>query len=520
MQKRNIMDFIQSQQRNQIEFFSLEDNIDKQNPVRFIDAFVERMELDKLGFEVNTIKTEGRPGFNSKVFLKLYFYGYLNGIRSSRRLEKECERNIEFQWLMGKLVPNYHSIADFRKDNAKALKNTFKLFVSFLQDAELVEGTTVANDGTKVRAHNSKKNNYSEKKLDRHLKYIEEKTNEYLAQLETNDRQEEIIKVSNVAEKLERLKRHKIKYETLKEELKNSGDTQISTTDKDSRALLVQGQVVEVSYNVQTAVDAKHNLPIAVKTINRNDKNALSEMALEAKQNLGVQELTLLADKGYFNGREIDKCEKNDITTIVATPEMVNSNDKGTTPDYLSSKFIYNKEEDTYTCPQGKTLKTKGTWHRKKKKEHNIYQFKKYRTPECATCPVKHLCTGKARGGRDIERTEFADAVDANNKRYKENQALYRKRQEINEHIFGTIKRQWGYNHTNLTGMEKVNGEMNLIMTVYNMKRALNILGFDGMMEKLKNWKPDYTKATWLFTKVVQLNAIYGIKNNEIKMAA
>jgi transposase len=515
------MNYIQPANRQQLSFGSLDDAVEKDNPVRIIEAFVEQLDLKQLDYNFNTIKTEGRPPYQPTVFLKLYLYGYLNGIRSSRRLEKECKRNIELQWLLGQLAPNYHSIADFRKVNGKALRNTFKLFVSFLKEAELIGGNTVAIDGTKVRAHNSKKNNYNPKKLDRHLAYIEEKTNEYLKQLEDNDAEESNINISEVQKKLAQLKATKINYELLQEKLEQCGEPQISTTDADARALLVQGQVVEVSYNMQAAVDDKHKLIVATHTINRNDRNAMSAIAIEAKENLEAETITALLDKGYHNGREIHTCKDKNITTICAQQEIVNSNEKGTTPDYLVTKFVYNETEDTYTCPQGKTLSTKGTWHHKQRTERSTgYQFKKYRTPDCKTCPVKHLCTGKAKGGREIERSEFAKAVEENAQRYKANKALYRTRQEINEHIFGTIKRKWGYNYTDLNGLEKVNGEHSLICLVYNIKRTINILGFDKLMEKLKNWKPDYKGILLRIQKLLRLEPFYAFQNYQLIIAA
>ncbi|MFC6269900.1 transposase, partial [Frigoriflavimonas asaccharolytica] len=241
----------------QMVFTNLEDPISQDNPVRFVDAFVESMDLKALGFEVQTLKTEGRPSFNTKVFLKIYLYGYLNGVRSSRKLEKECVRNIELQWLLTAITPNYHSISDFRKNNPSGLKKLFKVFVSFLKDADLIAGETIAIDGTKSRAHNSKKANYNQKKLDRHLAYIEEKTQEYLDQLAENDQHENSVTINKIQEKIERLKKNKLHYELLEQKLEASGEPQISITDEDSRALLVQGQVVEVSYNIQAAVDDK-----------------------------------------------------------------------------------------------------------------------------------------------------------------------------------------------------------------------------------------------------------------------
>ena len=499
------MQHIQGISRHQLQMSSLEDKITADNPVRFIDAFVNHIDPVKIGFQPKILKTEGRPNFRLEVFLKLYLYGYLNGVRSSRRLEKECFRNIEVQWLLEAIYPNYHSIADFRKDNPKALKQLFKLFVSFLKDAELIAGDTIAIDGTKSRAHNSKKANYNQKKIDKHKEYIQAKSQEYLDQLDQNDIQENPVAIKNIQQKIERLKQNKIKYELLEEELKNSREPQISTTDADARTLLVQGQVVEVSYNIQAAVDSKHNLVVATHTINRNDKNALTAIALEVKENLALETFTVLVDKGYHNGRELHTCKQNNITTIVAVPEQGKSNENGTQPEYLVSKFIYNKENNSYTCPEGKTLTTTGRWHKKTgRTEDSGYNFQKYRTPACKTCLVKDLCTSR-KGGRELDRSQYADAVEENHHRYKDNPQLYRKRQEINEHIFGTIKRKWGYNYTDLAGLEKVNGEHSLIMLVYNIKRSINILGVPDLIAKLQAWNTPYKRKGLFFTKTTNL---------------
>ena len=516
------MQHIQGISRNQLQVSSLEDTISAENPVRFIDAFVGSIDLEKLGFTPRVLKSEGRPSFDTGVFLKIYLYGYINGIRSSRRLEKECLRNLEMQWLLEAICPNYHSIADFRKDNPKALKQLFKLFVSFLKDADLISGKTIAIDGTKSRAHNSKKANFNQKKIDKHLAYIEAKTQEYLTALDQNDTHENSTTVTNIQQKIERLKQNKINYELLEEKLKASGEPQISTTDGDARALLVQGQVVEVSYNLQAAVDDKHNLVVATHTINRNDKNALSAIAIEAKENLEVETFTVLVDKGYHNGRELDTCKTSNITTIVAHPDQGKSNENGTQPEYFVSKFVYNKAQNTYTCPQGQTLTTTGRWHKKTgRTDQSGYQFQKYRTPACKTCLVKDLCTSR-KGGREIDRSQYADAVEENLKRYQANPQLYRKRQEINEHIFGTIKRKWGYNYTDLIGLEKVNGEHSLIMLVYNIKRSINILGVPDLLAKLKTWNSPY-KRKFLFClkttclKLFLTQIIFGTNQNTPK---
>jgi transposase len=516
------MQHIQGISRNQLQMSSLEDTIAADNPVRFIDAFVSSIDLVKLGFTPRVLKSEGRPSFDTQVFLKIYLYGYSNGIRSSRRLEKECHRNLEMQWLLEAIRPNYHSIADFRKDNPKAIKQLFKLFVSFLKNADLIAGQTIAIDGTKSRAHNGKKSNFNQKKIDKHLAYIEEKTQQYLDQLAQNDDHENSTVITNIQAKIDRLKTNKINYELLEEKLKASGEPQISTTDADARALLVQGQVVEVSYNIQAAVDDKHNLVVATHTINRNDKNALSAIAIEAKENLNLETFTALVDKGYHNGREIDTCKNNNITTIVAHPDQGRSNQNGTQPEYFVSKFTYNKEANNYTCPQGQTLTTTGSWHKKTgRTEESGYQFQKYRTPACKACPVKDQCTSR-KGGREIDRSQYADAVEENHQRYKDNPQLYRKRQEINEHIFGTIKRKWGYNYTNLIGLEKVNGEHSLIMLVYNIKRSINILGVPDLLEKLKTWKSPYKRKLLFLFKTTYLKLfltpiIFSINQNRLK---
>jgi transposase len=499
---------------------SLEDTIAADNPVRFIDAFVNSIDLVTIGFTLRVLKTEGRPSFDTKVFLKIYLYGYLNGIRSSRRLEKETLRNLEMQWLVEAICPNYHSIADFRKDNPKALKQLFKLFVSFLKDAELIAGEIIAIDGTKSRAHNGKKSNFNQKKIDKHIAYIEAKVEEYLDELEKNDVKDTSVKVTNIQQKIERLKQNKIKYELLEEKLKASGEPQVSTTDSDARALLVQGQVVEVSYNIQAAVDDKHNLVVATHTINRNDKNALSAIAIEAKENLALETFTALVDKGYHNGRELDTCKNHNITTIVAHPDQGKSNENGTQPEYLVSKFSYNKENNTYTCPQGQTLTTTGRWHKKTgRTEESGYMYQKYRTPACKTCPVKDQCTSR-KAGREIDRSQYAEAVEQNQKRYQENPQLYRKRQEINEHIFGTIKRKWGYNYTDLIGLEKVNGEHSLIMLVYNIKRSINILGVPDLIAKLKSWNSPYKRKVSFLIKTEYIKLQLAIFFGQLKLEA
>jgi hypothetical protein len=436
--------------------------------------------------------------------LKLYLYGYMNRLRSSRRLELECKRNIEVKWLLGNLIPNYHSIADFRKDYGKQFKAVFKLFVLFLKDNELLGRKTVGIDGSKYRAVNSKKNNYNQKKIDRHLAYIESKADDYLSELdrldeEENQTKEKLIRKQDIHKKLKQLKERKINYEAIQKEIEKSDDGQVSTTDTESRALIINKNIVEVSYNVQTAVDAQHNLLIDYEATNKNDSKALAKEAVSAKEILGADELTVLADKGYHNGQQLAKCEEENIITIVANREQPTV--KHLEKEYLVENFTYNNEEDTYTCPQGNIMKSNGHWYNKShahkdRKTWTDYKVKHYKTPHCKDCPVLNQCTKNTRGrGRVIERGEYQDTVDRNNHRVKTQRELYNRRQTICEHPFGTIKRAWGYNYTLLKGLKKVDGEFGIIYTCYNLRRTINILGVKPLLEKLKTWKPDYKKV-------------------------
>jgi transposase len=514
------MNFIQGTSRLQIQMLCLNDFIDLNNPVRFIDALVDKIELTKIGIvQKQTEKQQkanknigGAPSFDSKALLKLYLYGYLNKIRSSRKLEQECLRNIELKWLMCETAPNYHTIADFRKNNPNALKTLFKLYIQFLCDNDLIGKNTIGLDGTKIRAVNSKKNNYNQKKIDKYQSFIEEKTNAYLKQLDELDKEENKrddldIKKEKITEGLEKLKVRKLKYDTLQEQLNATTDKQISTTDADSRSILITKSIVEVAYNVQNIVDDKHNLIVHTQATNTNDGKALHNAAVQAKENLNLKkedDINLLADKGYHTGAELQKCQDENIVTYVAFKEQPSV--KHIDTEFLSENFEYIKQTDSYTCPQGANLTTLGTWHNKKGEANETsYRFKTYRTDACKTCHIKSQCTKLPK--RIIHRSEYQDAVDLNNNNIKQNREYYRKRQAICEHPFGTIKRQWGFSYTLVKGLKKVDGEMNLIMLCYNIKRSITIIGIDKIENALKNWTPNYEKALCLLkTKLIKLN--------------
>jgi transposase len=503
---KKVMEYIKGINRQQSYFATLEDQVAADNGVRLIDAFIDKLDLGKMGFKNTVHKSEGRPPYAPQILLKLYLYGYLNKIRSSRKLERECMRNIELQWLLQNLTPNYHTIADFRKQHASALQNLFKLYVHFLSDAGLLGKTTIAVDGSKFKAVNSKKNNYNQKKIDKHQQFIKDKADKYLQELDELDKQEAhtedfTLKKEKIAEGLKKLKERSIKYDTLQEQLDNTDDKQISTTDADSRSILIVKSIVEIAYNTQNAVDDKHNLIVHTQATNSNDGKALHQAATQAKENLQLKKgetIMLLADKGYHTGAELQQCQSQNMITHVAYKEQPSV--KHIATEFLSENFEYDKTTDSYTCPAGATLTSLGTWHNKKGEAHETsYRFKTYRTDACKTCTLKHQCTKLPK--RIIHRSEYQDAVDINDNNIKQNPQYYKRRQAIVEHPFGTIKRHWGFTHTLMKGLEKVNGEMNLIMFCYNFMRTKNILGFAKMLQAIQNWQPDYSKIVWALKK-------------------
>jgi len=479
------------------------------NVVGLIDMFVEQLNLTELGFTKTQIKKEGCPPYHAKDLLKLYYYGYINRIRSSRKLAAECTRNVEVWWLIHQLTPAYHTIANFRKDNAAAFKKVFGLFVSFLKGEDMLAAEVIAVDGTKIRAQNSKRRNFNETGIAKHIQYIDNKTQEYIKQLDEcdalEDKEESALKKQVVAEKIKTLAQRKDKYEQLDKALANSGDKQVSLTDAESRSMRIKDDLTTVCYNVQTAADSKYSLIVEFDTINEGDQGQLSVMGIKTKEALEAEEIILLADKGYHAGKQLQACEDKNITTIVAYPDR-SGRAKQIDPMYQADKFSYDATKDCYTCPQGAGLTTTGTWHEKKRSGREGYLMKKYSTPQCGSCPANHLCTS-SKQGRVIERTFYQAVIDANNKRVDAQWGLYKKRQEIIEHPYGTIKRSWGYSYTLLKSIKKVNGEMAIVFTMYNFRRAITLLGVTEMLNKLKKWKPaSFLQHTGL------LRALYSIR--------
>ena len=466
------MNYIKGFNRQQTVLFpeTIDQLIDKSNAIRFIDTFVDSLDIVEMGFKDIRLNINGRPPYNPKVLVKLYIYGYLNRIRSSRALEKECKRNIELIWLMKGLVPDHNTISNFRRDHPKAIKKVFRQTVNIAKNLNLIGGILLAGDGTKLRAQNSKKNNYNQKKIDRHIAYIENKLAQYCKALESADGDTKKIIESKIAKQ----NKHKSQYKDIEKQLKQTGEKQVSSSDPESRQLIIRGVVTEVCYNIQSTVDQKYKLPIDYDVTNHNDKRAMTSMVENAIEIVGNNTFNAVFDKGYFTAEEIYKTQKLGVTTHVCIP-----NPASTAPDkaYNLSEFKYNKEQDTYTCPAGQTLRTNANWYQKKS-----YRVKQYKTKECKYCSVKNLCT-KAKYQRIIERHEFAEALEINKQNITKNPEIYAQRQAIVEHPFGTMKRGWGFDHI-ITKKTKLRAaaDVGFIFIAYNLKRIMNIIGINELL--------------------------------------
>ncbi|HZK57710.1 MAG TPA: IS1182 family transposase [Clostridia bacterium] len=459
----------------------IDDYITEDNPVRIIDAFVESLNLILLGFTNAIPENRGRPGYNPADLLKLYIYGYMNKITSSRNLEKATQTNIEVMWLLRRLTPDYRTISDFRKDNKEAINLVFKEFTLLCKEWDLFGQEIIAVDGSKFRASNSKKNNFNSKNLDRKIKYLDEKIEKHMTEIEDNDDKESPdrkLTKEEVEEKIEVLKERKEKYEGYKEKIAEGDITEISTTDPDSRLMATNNNGLDVCYNVQTVVDSKHKLVVDIDvTNNPTDHGMLSKMAVSAKEIFDVEELQTLADKGYYNAKDLKICEEEDIIVYAAKQTFANSTGE---KEFYLDKFKYDKEEDVYICPQGETLYCS----RQKPIDENTKNIAYKNYEACSECEFKDKCT-KNEKGRVIKRPVDQDCLDRVDERTSENTELYRQRQMIVEHPFGTIKRGFGITYFLTRGLGSVKAEVSLAFLAYNMKRVTNILGIKEIMRRL-----------------------------------
>ena len=476
------MKFIQGHNRNQINLFpvSLDQSIDSDNEVRIIDLFVDSLSIKDYGFRTDFIEN-GRPAYHPSDLLKLFIYGYMNKVRSTRDLEKECKRNIEVMWLLKCLRPDHNTIANFRKDNPKAIKKVFRATVQIAKHLDLIGGKLIAGDSTKLRAQNSKKNNYNQAKIDRHVAYIDNKLDEYTRELSENDGDNR----DQIEDEIKKQENRKAVYKDLENKLKKSGQAQISLSDPESRQIMIRNNITEVAYNVQTTVDAKNYIPIDYKVTNENDTKAMGNMVQRAKSILRTNEFTVLYDKGFHTGSELKTAQDMGVETIVAIPDIP-STSQAPNHEYNYEHFSYYEPADTYTCPQGEILRTNGSWYKELTSAKNIILFKQYKTRACKTCLARAECT-RSKTARLIHRSEFAEYYEKNRRNIQDKEQLYKRRQAIVEHPFGTIKRQWGFSYI-LTrkGIKRASSDVGFMFIAYNLRRIGNILTMNVLKEYLR----------------------------------
>ncbi|MEH6704623.1 MAG: IS1182 family transposase [Galbibacter orientalis] len=463
------MEYLQGEDRDQLTLYTtcLDDMVPLDNTVRLIDQFVAALDLEQMGFQ--PLASQGRPPYHPADLLKLYIYGYMNRMRSSRQLEKECQRNLEVIWLLKNLKPDHNTIARFRKTNHKAIRRVFRYSVEMAKNFNLIGGQLIAGDSTKLRAQNSKKNNYNKKKVQRHLEYIDKKLEEHNEALSKADGDRK----QNIEKEIDHRKEQRKKYEAIAQRLKedkSSENPQLSTSDPDSRHQIVRGTITEVCYTAQTTVDAKHKLFIDYKLTNQNDKKAMGVMLRRAKSILRNNSFTALYDKGYHTGSEFYIADQLGIKTLVAVPAIGRSS-QAPNPDYNAEHFVYDKASDSYTCPQGHRLTSNQTQYKARN-----YTFKQYKTKVCKTCPVRSECTTSKVNGKVVQRSQYTEHIQRNIERVEANEMLYKKRQALVEHPFGTIKRQWGFDHImTKKGIRAASADLGLIALAYNLKRMFKL---------------------------------------------
>jgi len=474
------MGYIRGEGRNETYLLpeTIDDYIGAEKPVRFLDAFVEQLDLEQLGFGRATAAETGRPGYDPGDLLRLYLYGYLNRIRSSRRLEKEAARNLELMWLLGKLRPDFKTIADFRRDHGAAIKQVCREFTLLCKDLDLFGGELIAIDGSKFQAVNGKKRNFSGRKLVRLIEEIDAQIAAYLQQLDSQDAEEPPLRTptaEQMQQKLEQWQERKQRYQCYQQQLQQSGEKQSSLTDPDSRKI-TRGDSSMVGYNVQGAVDEKHQLIVEHEVTQAvTDQHQLVPMAARAKQTLGAEKLEVVADMGYYDGAEVQKCEAQGVTVYIPKPQTSANTKLGL---FGTACFTYNPEQDVYVCPAGEPLTYRlGT-------EEKGRKIRYYSTAACGRCALKAQCT-RNKDNRRITRWEYEDVLARMPQRLENHPEIMLKRKAMVEHPFGTIKRWMDQGYFLRRGKQKVSTEMSLSILAYNIKRVLNILGVKAMIEAL-----------------------------------
>lgn len=475
--------FVEGEERSQITLFPdrLEDYVGEDNPVRVVDVFVDELDLGCLGFERIAPKATGRPSYHPSILLKLYIYGYLNRVQSSRRLEREAGRNVEVMWLTGRLIPDHKTIANFRKDNGPAIRKVCIQFVELCRQLELLGDASVAIDGAKFKAVNTRDKNFTRAKVKRRMAQVEESVDRYLHQLDSADRQAPSlgreIKTDRLQDKIAKLKEEMHRLEKLEVRMLTTLDQQISLTDPDARSMATSGRGSGmVGYNVQSAVDIKHHLIVAHEVTNvGTDRAQLSSIAKLAKTALKTDKLSVVADRGYFSSLEILACDEDGITVTLPKPMTSGSKASGR---FVKQDFRYVADEDVYICPAGERL---------------VYYFtnmekgltlRRYWTNACQLCAIKAQCTtGKQ---RRITRWEHEHLLDDVQQRLDEHPEKMKQRRETVEHPFGTIKCWMGYTHFQMKTLKRVGTEMALHVLAYNIKRVINIMGIRPLIAAMQ----------------------------------
>ena len=470
--------FIQGVDRTQTILFpaSLDEYVAEDNPVRVIEAFVDTLNLAVLGFDGVIPAQTGRPSYHPSALLKIYVYGYVNRIQSSRRLESETGRNVELMWLTGNLTPDFKTIADFRKENGDAIRQTCRQFVMICQQLDMFDGGEVAIDGSKFKAVNNRDKNFTERKLQARIQQVEESIARYLEELDRADRQPKLVpkaRVEHIKEKIASLRRQIDGFNELGEQLQQAPDRQISLTDPDARSMATSGRGTGmVGYNVQTAVDTTHHLIVSHEVTNEgHDRAQLAAMGERAQESTGQESLTVLADRGYFSGAEIRACEQLGMTPLV--PKTLTSGNRAQ-GQFDKQDFVYLPHRDQYRCPAGQYAIWRFSAVDNGMKNH------KYWSSACPRCPIKSQCTTGEY--RRITRWEHEDVMERMQQRLVKRTDMAIVRRRTVEHPFGTLKAWMGATHFLMKTLPKVRAEMSLHVLAYNMKRMINIMGVETLI--------------------------------------
>ena len=475
--------YVESQDRQQVTLLPecLDDFMAEDNPVRVIDAFVDELDLAGVGFEGMIPAPTGRPAYHPSVLLKIYIYGYLNRVQSSRRLERECQRNVELMWLTGRLAPDFKTIADFRRDNGSGIRQACSQFVSICRKLKLLVDGVVAVDGSKFKAVNNRDRNFTPNKLAQRMKQIQDSIDRYLEALDTADRTQPAdlpARTARLQDKLGKLRRQMNQLREVEQQLQQQRDQQLSLTDPDARSMATSGRGTGiVGYNVQIATDTTHHFIVAHEVLNvGHDRTALASMATKAQEGLGRKGIGLIADRGYYKGTEIHAAEKAGAQTYIPKPMTSGSKAEGR---FSKADFVFDAKADVYRCPAGQILRRGAD-----SVDGDGLVLHSYARYGCSDCPIKAQCTPAS--FRRIRRWEHEDVLDVMQRRLDQNPNAMKIRRRTVEHVFGTLKHWMGSTHFLMKTLRHVPTEVSLHVLAYNFKRLISVL---GMTETLKAMK-------------------------------